>query len=220
MGATPRSADAATSADSPAPLEPVCPGCGYDLRGHVGEVMRCPECGREWLREIAAAQARYSAREGRRRAVAAADSALRLGLVAVVSAAFGGWRWAWGIPFGLLITAWGVNVCRVARRSRRAPGWARALAAHHAWRGLSLIVLLGCLWVAAACVAMAFAFLEETEPLWQRSARAMLQAVCAAGSLASAGIVSKMLNRRGRRAIEQLHSEAGWAAAGAGGGVR
>ncbi len=215
MGPPPDRDGAARGGESPTPTDPLCPRCGYDLRGHTSEVVRCPECGGEWLRDAAAAQARYVAREARKRTLTAADRSLVLFILTVVVAAVGGWRWAGGIPLALIVTGWVLSVRRVARRSGSAPGWARALAAHHAWHGLGLGILAVGLWAGAVFLATVAAFWQEITPVWQRSLLLVFHVGCAAAAIFGGVRGGNWCVRRGQRAIERLYSDGGWAVVGA-----
>ncbi len=75
-----------------APVQPTCPGCGYDLSGTLeAPEQRCPECGRAWtIEELALQHARRIANvRTPNRIVAAVGPGLSIGGLLLIGLIFG-----------------------------------------------------------------------------------------------------------------------------------
>lgn len=74
------------------PVQPTCPGCGYDLTGTLeSPPQRCPECGRAWTIEELATQHAQRLADGRApsRLVAAVGPGLSIGGMLLMGLMFG-----------------------------------------------------------------------------------------------------------------------------------
>ncbi len=133
---------AAPGLPNPDPHPELCPGCGYDVRGHRQDPIRCPECGRVTSRwEFAIGDRELLRFSGMLESIPTASVAC------LVSAAL-----VWGVPFLpdslAVIPAAGCLHCVhwFGRLSKRKPGWWRILVGFH---------LVGVLGVGAVGVALA-----------------------------------------------------------------
>lgn len=109
-------------------MTPCCARCGYDLRGHEGEVRRCPECGEVNVLSVLGAQ-RCAKRQRQLQfwAIVATASAVA-SLLSGLTLGIGGGCCIW--PASLCGVAAALAVFRFRRLSMSCVGWRRTLARH------------------------------------------------------------------------------------------
>ena len=189
------------SADQPVSTDIACGACGYNLRGLLGDPVRCPECGEQATRaELRASLERGPTTDSLHRELhsAATLAAFPPGLVmlmAALSLSFGGIAYAEFLLMRYMPIYWLVLVPPVAVIYRRLPGSWGVLAQHHAyvtlcnaidigiWLGITVgtAVLLdsGVAGVVAALIAgVGLAVLDPMRWL-RRTARSLLRPLAA-----------------------------------------